>query len=55
MTPKQGMSVAGMVEEKFEAIDAGTRDEIRGLRADLAADRKRMPILLRDAALLAMA
>ena len=53
VTPKQGASVAGMVEDALRIQDARTVEEIRGLREDMAADRKRQPIMLRDAVLLA--
>lgn len=47
VTPKQGASVAGMVEDALKAQDARTVEELRGLRADLAADRQTLPLLMK--------
>ena len=51
VTPKQGASIAGMVEDALTAQDTRMVDELRELREDLSLDRRRLPILLRDAAL----
>lgn len=54
VTRSQATSVAGMVEEALQLQDARTVEELRGLREDLADDRKRMKIAIRDAVLLAV-
>lgn len=53
VTPKQGASVAGMVEDALKAQDAATVMELRALREEMAADRRWLPTQIRDAVMLA--
>jgi hypothetical protein len=48
----QGASLAGMVEEALRTQDQRVTSEIQGLREDMDARDRRLPLLLRDAALL---
>lgn len=49
----QGSSLAGMVEDALHSQDQRTLEELRGLREDMDARDRRLPLLLRDASLLA--
>lgn len=47
----QGASLAGMVEEALQTQDQRIGEAIQGLREDMDARDRRLPLLLRDAAL----
>ncbi len=48
VTPKQGASVAGMVEDALRAQDAKMVAELKGLRAEMADERRRLPLFMKS-------
>lgn len=47
VTPKQGASVAGMVEDALRTQDAKMVGEIQALREEMARDRQTLPLILK--------
>lgn len=51
----QAEGVASLVEDALKAQDLRVVAELKGMREDMAADRSRLPLLVRDAHLMALA